>query len=289
VAVSASLNKRGHTVVRLDTADQDFTESVRSVDRAFLAIAGQWAEDGKLQGFLETLGVPYTGSGVLASAIAMHKPTAKKIVGASGVRVLPHVLVLESDSPDEVVARCRSELQLPVILKPSSEGGSIGIKVFHDFDALQATLTDRARRDERFIEPFVKGAPVTCGVLYRDGRLSALPPLETLPTTAEFYDYASKRDPAGHRYRCPANIPDPLLAGVMKAAVTAHQSVRCTTYSRCDFLVTPDGEIFWLETNTLPGLSRGGNLATMADSAGIAYDELIDTILSNAYRSEYRP
>jgi D-alanine-D-alanine ligase len=151
------------------------------------------------------------------------------------------------------------------------------------------TLTADAGRDEWLIEPFTAGTAITCGVLHRDGALTTLPPLQTVPTTAEFYDYTAKRDPQGHRYICPAMVPHATLAEISRIALTAHHALRCSGYSRSDFLVTPDGEVFWLEANTLPGLSRHGNLATMAHAAGISYDELIATILSSAHRHGYRP
>ena len=172
---------------------------------------------------------------------------------------------------------------MPVIHKPRSEGGSIGVQVAHDPGQLARTLASDAGRGEWLIEPFTADSAVTCGVLQRDGALVTLPPLETVPTTAEFYDYAAKRDAAGHRYVCPAMLPDRVLAEIARSALTAHQALRCSGYSRSDFLVTPDGDVFWLEANTLPGLSRHGNLATMASAAGISYDELVMTILANAH------
>jgi len=287
--VGEVLDRHGIKHIRLDPADSGFADRIRDVDVAFLAIAGQWAEDGKLQGFLDTIGIPYTGSGVLASAAAMHKPTAKALVCAAGVTVLPHVLVREGDDvADAVRATCHA-LAMPVILKPSSEGGSIGVQVARDTGQLATALADDAVRGEWLIEPFTTGSAVTCGVLQRDGALITLPPLETVPTTAEFYDYAAKRDPQGHRYLCPAEIPDVVLADISRSALTAHQALGCSGYSRSDFLVTPDGDVFWLEANTLPGLSRHGNLATMAAAAGLSYDELIATILASAQRHGYRP
>ena len=147
-------------------------------------------------------------SAQLASALAMHKPTAKEVVSAAGVNVLTHIPV---------------------------------------------------------------------------------PGDETLPTTAEFYDYAAKRNPAGHVYRCPVQVPEAVLAQIAQGALDAHRALRCSGYSRSDFLVTPEGEVFWLEANTLPGLSGHGNLATMASAAGMSYDELIQAILANAHRDGYRP
>ncbi|MET8542637.1 D-alanine--D-alanine ligase [Kitasatospora sp. NPDC004799] len=288
-AVRESLVRQGLPHFVLDPTDKDFTDRVREADVAFLAIAGQWAEDGKLQGLLDSLGVPYTGSGVLASAVAMHKPTAKILVLADGVTVLPHLPLRGTEDAQEVARTCADEFGLPVILKPTSEGGSIGMRVFRDLNSLTTTLTHDTRGGEWFIEPFKEGTAVTCGVLEQDGALVTLPPLETLPTTAEFYDYKAKRNPAGHRYRCPAKLPGTALATISRAAVRAHQLLNCSGYSRSDFLVTPVGEVHWLEINTLPGLSTHGNLATMAAAAGISYDRLIATILATIHTDGYRP
>ncbi len=269
--------------------DGEFADGIRAVDVAFLAIAGQWAEDGKLQGMLDSLGIPYTGSGVLASALAMHKPTAKEVVSAAGVSVLPHIPVPGNGDPECTAQACARSLGIPVILKPCSEGGSIGMQVLRGTATLAAALAGSAGHGEWFIEPFIAGRAVTCGVLCRAGELTALPPLETLPTTAEFYDYAAKRNPAGHVYHCPADVPEAVLAEIAQGALDVHRALRCSGYSRSDFLVTPDGEVFWLEANTLPGLSEHGNLATMASVAGISYDELIQAILAIAHRDGYRP
>ena len=288
-AVGEAFGRQSLKYVRLDLLDEGFADRIRAVDVAFLAIAGQWAEDGKLQGLLDSLGVSYTGSGVLASAAAMHKPTAKALVSAAGVKILPHILISEGDDIESAARDCCQTLGLPVILKPCSEGGSIGVQVVRTPAQLTMALAEEAGRGEWLIEPFTEGSAVTCGVLQRDGTLTTLPPLQTVPTTAEFYDYAAKRNPGGHRYLCPAAIPEPALAEISRNTLAAHRALRCSGYSRSDFLATPDGEVFWLEANTLPGLSRHGNLATMASAAGISYDELVAAILATAHRQGYRP
>ena len=143
-AVGEALDRQGLKFVRLDPSERDFADRIRDVDVAFLAIAGQWAEDGKLQGLLDSVGVLYTGSGVLASATAMHKPTAKALVAAAGVRVLPHALIREGDDLAEV-ARASGTLGMPVILKPCSEGGSIGVQVIRDPGRLPKVVAEYAR------------------------------------------------------------------------------------------------------------------------------------------------
>lgn len=180
-------------------------------------------------------------------------------------------------------------IAFPLILKPLSEGGSIGMTVCHDDVELAAALSGVRADDGWFAEPFTTGTPVTCGILEVEGTPAALPPLETLPVGAEFYDYATKRDKDRYRYRCPAELPATTLDAITDAALTAHRALACTGYSRSDFIITPGGPV-WLEINTLPGLSRTGNLATMADAAGIDYDQLVRTILATATtHAGYRP
>lgn len=287
-AAQESLARQGYSTTLLDAADTTFTDQIRSADVAFLAIAGQYAEDGKLQGLLESLNIPYTGSGVTASAIGMHKTLAKTVAAAVGVTVLPSVVLPPRDR-DTITQAITGTIAFPLILKPLSEGGSIGMTVCHDDVELAAALSGVKADDGWFAEPFITGTPVTCGILEVEGTPVALPPLETLPVGAEFYDYATKRDKDRYRYRCPAGLPATTLDAITDAALTAHRALACTGYSRSDFIITPGGPV-WLEINTLPGLSRTGNLATMADAAGIDYDQLVRTILATATtHAGYRP
>lgn len=162
--------------------------------------------------------------------------------------------------------------------------------VCRDTDQLAAALRTIDPGDGWFVEPFTTGIPVSCGVLEIDGSLVALPPLATIPTEAEFYDYATKRDKTKYRYECPANLSSAALDAITTAALTAHDALGCSGYSRSDFIVDPDGRPVWLEINTLPGLSHTGNMATMAAAAGIDYDRLIRMILATAHTTEgYRP
>lgn len=288
--VIESLSRQGYTARQIDTAAPSFIQDLRGTDVAFLAIAGQYAEDGKLQGFLETLRIPYTGSGVLASALAMCKPAAKAVVASAGVAVLPHVLISPASglaSAGEVAER----LGLPVIVKPCSEGGSIGIRLAHTAEELADLMAEPGTcAGDMLTEPFTRGQSVTVGVLENGGEPSALPVLATMPAGgAEFYDYLAKRDPARHRYECPAPLPADTARRLAAAACQAHRALGCRGYSRSDFVVTSSG-VFWLEVNTLPGLSRTGNLATAATAAGIEYDKLVAHILDTAVPSdEYRP
>ncbi|MCX4826714.1 D-alanine--D-alanine ligase [Streptomyces sp. NBC_01142] len=288
-AALESLDRQGHSTVFLDAADKDFADQLRGADVAFLAIAGQYAEDGKLQGLLECLNIPYTGSGVAASAVGMHKMLAKTLAAAAGVAVLPGVILPARDG-EVSTQTITGTISFPLILKPLSEGGSIGMTVCRDTDQLAAALPRTDPAEGWFAEPFTTGIPVSCGVLEIDGLPVALPQLATIPTDAEFYDYATKRDKSKYRYECPADFPGPVLEAITTASLTAHDALGCSGYSRSDFIVSPDGRPVWLEINTLPGLSHTGNLATMAAAADIGYDRLIHLILATAPTSGgYRP
>lgn len=284
--VADALAALGHDVAVLDTADAAFVDQVRGVDVAFLAIAGRGGEDGTLQGFLDTCGIRYTGSGVRASALAMHKPTAKTVAAAAGVPVLPGVRV--GPGPDAGVAakEVLAQLDAPVIVKPDSEGSSIDIAVAHDAAGLTRLIGElRERNPYLLVEPFVAGHPVTVGVLETDGEPTALPPV-AVAADGEFYDHTAKLDPARHEFRCPADLPEAVLAEVAAAAVRAHRALGCAGYSRSDFIVTDAGEVAWLELNTLPGLRRSGTMALMAETVGIPFEQLIATILATASATE---
>jgi D-alanine-D-alanine ligase len=288
--VRESLERQGYNPVVLDPIEPDFAERVADVDVAVLAIAGQHAEDGKLQGLLESLNVPYTGSGVTASAVGMHKPLAKTVAAAAGVPVLPHVLLPTGTTSGRRAAEAITAggLEMPVIIKPVAEGGSVGMAVCRAARDLAQTLL--ATPGARWMaEPFLPGASVTVAVLEDKGGPRALTPLETVPLGTEFYDYFSKRHDERHVYRCPPLLDAALIEQLQTHAVTAHQALGCAGYSRSDFIVSGD-ETYWLELNTLPGLSAGGNLATMAAADGITYDQLIQHILSRRTDpKEYRP
>lgn len=289
-AVFESLTRQGYRAVMLDTTAADFEAEIRQVDVAFLAIAGQYAEDGKLQGFLETIGVPYTGSGVLASALGMDKVVSKQVAASAGIEVATTGRIEPGAETPTIVSHLLGEVGLPMIIKPVAEGGSIGMVLARDLETLTAAVDRIDTTQGWFAEPFVEGTPVTCGVLDVDNSLMPLPPLETVPTAAEFYDYASKRDDSLHEYRCPADFPADVTAFIQSSAVAVHRELGCSGYSRSDFIVTRSGQVIWLEVNTLPGLSHGGNLATMAGAAGIDYDQLVRMLLASADLSGgYRP
>jgi D-alanine-D-alanine ligase len=269
-------------VIDLEDDREILVERLHGVGLAFLAIAGRGAEDGRLQGLLETLGVPYTGSGVLASAVGMNKLAAKTIVTSAGVRVPEGCRVDHEAKVETEAARIRERLGLPVILKPVSEGGSIGLRTARTQNNVVDAILSGAGED-LMAEVYHPGRSVSVGVLVdmETDTARVLPPLEA-ETPDGVYSFAAKRGGADCTYYCPARVEPDTMRALQLQAVTAHRALRCHSYSRHDFIVTDSGEALWLEVNTLPGLTRTGNLARMADVAGIAYEDLIAHILRGA-------
>lgn len=291
-AVCASLLRQGFTVDQIDTSDRNLTARLRNgVDVAFLAIAGQYAEDGKLQGLLEHLDIPYTGSGVLASALGMSKPAAKSVVSAHGVNVLPGCLIDPDQSTELAAKDLLRDIGVPLMLKPTSEGGSIDMCLVRSGGQLTACIDElRASGQAVFAERFCQGRSLTVGVLETEDGLRTLPVLE-VRTAGDFYDHATKNDPSQFVYQCPAEMPDHVQGLAAEWAKQAHRALGCFGYSRSDFIMDVcTDEVWWLEINTLPGLSATGNMATMAAAAGIDYDTLIRHILSTAFAKQgYQP
>lgn len=254
---------------------------LRECELALLAIAGRGAEDGRLQGLLESIGVPYTGSGVLASAAGMHKTTAKRFAAARDVAVPPYTSISSKMSAEDEAEHVAERCGLPVILKPVSEGGSIGLVLARTPEELIAGINASAGV-ETMAERYIEGRSVSVGVLEDPrGGLHVLPTLETV-TAGGIYSYEAKREQGLTTYHCPARVTEAERRELEIAARRAHRGLRCHGYSRHDFVVSAEGFAVWLEVNTLPGLSRQGNFARMADAAGFSYEQLLAHIVRTA-------
>ena len=256
-------------------------------DVAFLALHGAFGEDGTVQGLLEAAGIPYTGSGVLASALAMDKPRAKLVVASVGVRVARGSLVDRTAfarDPQHALDSVVASPGLPAFVKPASGGSSIGAGLASTRAEVLARLTEVfARHDERaVVEERLVGVEVTCAVLGNRGqRARALPPVEIVPKSSEFFDYRAKYDPGASDEICPARLPPREFEAVERAALAAHQALGCDGMSRSDFIVV-DGEPVYLETNTIPGMTAVSLCPKAARAVGIDFPALLDRIVAMA-------
>ena len=275
----------GYTAVKID-AQRDVAVRLleESVDVAFLALHGHFGEDGTVQGLLEVMGIPYTGSGVLASALAMQKVACKKVVLRSGIPTPDFYEIGPREPTADAAARIEEELGLPVILKPVEGGSSLGVvKCKHRKQLAEAIEEGRTAYGRLFAERFVDGTEITTGVLERPDGVIALPILELVPKN-EFYDYESKYTDGMTEFILPARLAPDVYKRAQALAVQAFEAVYCRGYARVDAMVSEDGTPYFTEINTLPGMTDLSDLPAQAREAGISYEELVETILMTAVR-----
>lgn len=279
--VCGALAVSGHDVVAVDTADEGFIDTLLTggFDAAFICLHGRFGEDGTIQGLLELIDLPYVGSGVLASALAMDKVMSKQFFVASDIPTPAWVVVSRGDAYSvEAIADALGE---KVVVKPVSEGSSVGMSIVHDRGELGPAI-ERAFEHDRtiLVEEFVSGTEVTVGVLGND-ELLALPTLEVVPEH-EYYDYESKYVPGMSSHIIPARIPEPVRAECQRLALAAHRALNCRGMSRSDTIVTGDGTVYLLETNTIPGMTKTSLLPDAARAAGIEFPALCDRLVALA-------
>ena len=268
-AVLAALQAHGYRAVGIDVG-RDLAErlSAEAVELAFIALHGRFGEDGSVQGLLELMGIPYTGSGVLASALAMNKSYAKVVFRSAGLTIAPYQVLRQGE-------KLSLSFALPVVVKPAQEGSSVGVSIVKELGALDAALAEAFRYDsEILVERFIDGREVQVGILEE----RALGAIEIVPK-GEFYDFEAKYTPGMADHILPARLPAAIYQEVLRAGELAHAALGCQSYSRVDFLVTSAGECYILEVNTLPGMTDLSLLPEIARGAGIEFPELIERIL----------
>ena len=245
----------------------------RMADAVFLALHGACGEDGRVQAALDLLGVPYTGAGYLGSAIAMDKDLTKRVVAPLGVATPTWELVRYTA---EDIPGLTERLELPCVVKPLDSGSSIGVSIAHDRPALSAALTQCLDfGGVCVVEQYIAGREIQVGIL--EDR--ALPSIEIIPKEG-FYDYENKYQPGAAEEICPAPIPDEWEQRLGDAALTVFRALGLSVYSRADFIVTPDGSPWFLEINTLPGMTPTSLLPQEAAAVGIGYGELCERIIT---------
>jgi D-alanine-D-alanine ligase len=248
-------------------------KKLRGVDVAFIALHGQPGEDGTIQGILDFLGIPYTGSGVLGSAVGMDKIISKRIFTAVGIPT-PAYYYSESMHIDEVL----SKFDFPVVVKPRAEGSSVGVTIAETKKALETAVKHARKYRDYFFEEYVPGMMATCGII--NG--VPLPVLEIAPKKRKFYDYKSKYTEGMTEYVVPARIPKKQYKKTQKLALAAHRAIGAHGFSRVDFALDKNDNPFVLEVNTIPGLLSESNLPLEARAIGLGYDDLILEILKTS-------
>ena len=247
------------------------------IDAALIILHGPFGEDGTVQGMLDLLNIPYQGSGVLGSAVAMNKVVSKQLYEKAGLPILPYIAFKAKDSfnTDDIAAR----LGLPVVIKPVQCGSSVGMSIVREADELKDAIKKAFAYDnEVMIEAYIDGVEVTGGVLGNDNP-DALPLIEIIPDEShEFFDYEAKYTPGVTNEICPARIDDQLTIKAQSYAVMAHEVLGCRGYSRTDMMLK-DRELFVLETNTIPGMTVTSLFPQAAAAAGLSFGKLMDRLI----------
>lgn len=256
------------------------------VDVAFIALHGKYGEDGTIQGMLELLGIPYTGSGVLASALAMDKIMSKRVLRFSDVPVPESIDFTDKAELNNIfLEEIVLPLGYPIIVKPNRQGSTIGMRKVESEKELRQAVEEAFKYDSQaLIEQFVTGTEITVGVL-GNGNPQALPIIEIVPAKG-FYDYEAKYTPGATNEIVPARISESATERARALALTAHKALGCRGMSRVDMIVKPDDDIVVLEVNTIPGMTPTSLLPTAAKAAGIEFPELLDRLIQLALEEE---
>lgn len=250
----------------------------KSADVVFIAMHGPFGEDGTIQGMLELTGIPYTGSGVLSSALGMDKVAFRKIMSFEKILIPKYVVYKKGESIKSVFKKLG---KLPYFVKPSKQGSSVGASIVKRKKDLPKAIEEALLYDnEVLIDEYLKGAEVTCGILGND-KLTALPVVEIVPIKGEFFDYESKYTESGSEEIVPARIPNSLSRKIQKISMKVYKAIGCRGFGRVDFIIKR-GKPYVLEINTIPGLTPMSLLPKAAKAADISYTELIDTIINYA-------
>lgn len=277
-AIAEGLRKKGYDVVEIDV-DSNLHEKLRKekIEVAFIALHGKYGEDGAIQGLLEIMKIPYTGSGVLASSVAMDKILTKRILQERGF-LTPAFAFFDAEKEKAEHFAKNFVLSYPVIVKPSREGSTIGIVRVKSSDELLPALQEAAKYDARvLVEEFVRGQEVTVGVINGE----PLPLIEVVPKSG-FYDFQSKYTKGATEYILPARLPEKLSREIQEATLEIYRELGCEGCARADFIVDDHGRFFFLEINTIPGMTETSLIPKAAVHVGLSFENLVDKLLDSS-------
>lgn len=274
-----ALDKKKYDILRYDpkTDLERLVVDAPQIDAALIILHGPYGEDGTVQGLLDLLKIPYQGSGVLGSAIAMNKLASKTLYEKAGIPIPPYIVLEKKGELDPET--CIHRIGLPMVIKPVAGGSSVGMSIVRSKDALQTAVEKAFAEDSTIlIETYIEGIELTGGVI-GNRELEALPLIEIVPDEAhEFFDYEAKYTAGVTQEICPARIDADLTQKAQAYAKMAHQVLFCKGYSRTDMILN-DRKIYVLETNTIPGMTVTSLLPKAAQVAGMNFSRLLDKLI----------
>lgn len=276
-AVAGALRKKGHEVIEIDADAQVIDKLQRAKPEAvFIALHGKFGEDGTIQGILEWIRIPYTGPSLLTSAICFDKRTTKEFVAAKGILTPPFEVYREGENLDGWLAKFKGDF--PCVVKPNTEGSTIGISRVTRTGDLKKAMEEALKFDRVIlVEKMIEGREITVGV----HRGKALPIVEVVPKSG-FYDYEAKYTKGMTEYIVPAKLPDQTVQTVLGASEEIYRVLQCEGAVRIDYMLDKNGEPYFLEVNTIPGMTETSLLPKAAVCMGKSFEDLCDEILEDA-------
>jgi D-alanine-D-alanine ligase len=282
--VLQALQSQGVDAHAFDPSTQDLSElKKQGFTRCFIALHGRHGEDGTVQGALELLGIPYTGSGVMASSIGMDKVMTKRVWIAEGLPTPRYVWLAPERQQHEVIRAVPDELGLPLIVKPPREGSSIGVSKVQGYSEMAAAVAESVKYDPDVLcEEFIDGEEVTCPVLGNGVDATALPVVR-IAAPEGAYDYQNKYFTDVVKYHCPSGLPEAEEREIQRIVVAAYRTLGCRGWGRADLMIRKsDRKPFLLEINTSPGMTSHSLVPMSARAAGISYEQLCLRLLASA-------
>lgn len=255
--------------------------NIQEADTVFIGLHGKWGEDGTVQGMLELSGKPYTGSGILASALAMDKDMSVSLFQRNGVQTPEGFLIKKTDAEDKHISEVILEKTgLPCVIKPNDQGSTVGLSIVHTVDEILPAFNECFRySDGARVEKYITGRELAVGIIDD----IVLPVLEIKPKH-EIYDYECKYTSGMSEYIVPADIPEDIAHTIQNQAMLAFNALGCKGYGRADFRLSPDNQSYCMEMNTLPGMTSTSLVPKMAKAIGISFEQLIERIVSISLR-----
>ncbi|RDV84086.1 D-alanine--D-alanine ligase [Ammonifex thiophilus] len=285
-AVYRALRERGWEAVKIDVGpDIALRLSEVKPDVVFLALHGKGGEDGSIQGLLEVMGLPYTGPGILASALAMNKIATKRYLLSASLPTPDFIILDKEESPDEWLRRVKEFRSFPVVVKAPTQGSSLGMSIVRREEELLPALMEAFRYDPVIlVEEFIEGVEVTAAVL--GNRKPVVLPLIEIVADKGVYDYEAKYTPGKSRHIIPPRLPEPWQEKIKELALATYRWLDCRGFSRIDFMVNRTGNPYILEVNTIPGLTEVSLFPDAARAAGMSFGELVEKLIYLALGQE---
>jgi D-alanine-D-alanine ligase len=285
--VAKTLDRKKYEVfpVLIDKRGEWGTDAKRLkdlADLAFIAMHGEYGEDGTIQGLLEEIGLPYTGSDPRSSALGMNKVLSERVFRTAGLNT-PESLLIQHFGDLESL---RIDFDWPVVVKPADKGSSVGVSIVNNPDEIYSALEQAfAFSRNVMIQEFIRGRELTCGVIDDGlGVARALAPTEIIPKTASFFDYDAKYTSGATEEITPARLPIDFIQLVQKTALAAHKAIGASGFSRTDMILSPYGKLYILEINTIPGMTPTSLLPQEAYACGLDFSEFLDNVIQAALR-----